>query len=186
MSSNNNKILKRVLGIWLVYMLWVVVSYVSVHMYVWYCVPWGWEGLVSSVLGSQMPHCIILRRLINTVNLWQRVCIEVCIDPCIEICIDPCIEICIDPCIDACIYPITHSSFHHSFLISLLISYFLTHFLFLPFYPPYTIPLLIAIDKYPHTGGFTLLPTPDSPLVLIHLLYFSRTWDFSVVLNDNK
>ena len=79
MVSNNNKILKKEGGggggggwWWLVvvYMLWVVVSYVSVHMYVWYCVPWGWSGLVSSVVGSQMPHCIILRRLINTVNLW--------------------------------------------------------------------------------------------------------------------
>lgn len=75
MGSDNNKILKRgrVCGVWwlvVVYMLWVVVSYVSVHMYVSHCVPWGWRGLVSSVVGSQMPHCIILRRLINTVNLW--------------------------------------------------------------------------------------------------------------------
>lgn len=59
------KQLKYVYPLLLAYLMWWFLHYISVHLYVRYCVPLTLIGFVYSPLMSQFPHCYILRWFID-------------------------------------------------------------------------------------------------------------------------
>lgn len=46
------------------YAVWVLAHYVSSHLYVYYCVPYTWTGVLLSPIYAPMPHCVGMRYMI--------------------------------------------------------------------------------------------------------------------------
>jgi len=57
------------------YLLWVVIHYVAVQLYVYYCVPLTFIGFIMSPLMAATPHCYTFRWCIinganNIATMW--------------------------------------------------------------------------------------------------------------------
>ena len=48
------------------YILWILLHYISSHLYVYFCANLSVYGFVTSVFVTQAPHCVALRYIINT------------------------------------------------------------------------------------------------------------------------
>ena len=44
-----------------IYVIWVLLHYISPHLYVHFCVPWTLRGFVMSPFIAPAPHCQALR-----------------------------------------------------------------------------------------------------------------------------
>lgn len=70
-----SKYLKVGISIYGIYVLWIILHFGATHLYVEYCVPKSWIGLLSSTFMTSTPQCQGLRWLIynggNQINnMW--------------------------------------------------------------------------------------------------------------------
>jgi len=61
-----------------VYILWIVIHYISVQLYVKYCVPSSIWGFITSPIVVSSPHCKAMRWVLHTGastidNMWNTV-----------------------------------------------------------------------------------------------------------------
>ena len=61
-----------------VYILWIVIHYISVQLYVKYCVPSSIWGFITSPILVSSPHCKAMRWILhtgaNTIdNMWNTI-----------------------------------------------------------------------------------------------------------------
>ncbi len=63
--NNLQKKWKYVYPLIMTYLLWWFLHYISVHLYVRYCVPLSFIGFFYSPIITQLPHCYALRWFID-------------------------------------------------------------------------------------------------------------------------
>lgn len=73
-----SKYLKVGLSIYGIYLLWIALHFGATHLYVEYCVPKTWFGLLTSPFLTSAPHCQGLRWIIynggNQINnMWTSI-----------------------------------------------------------------------------------------------------------------
>lgn len=59
-----------------IYVVWILIHYISTHLYLKYCVPESFTGFLLSPFMVTAPHCIALRwsiynGAINIINMWN-------------------------------------------------------------------------------------------------------------------
>jgi hypothetical protein len=47
-----------------IYLLWILIYYLSSHLHAQFCTPYGIQGFLMTPLVSQMPHCQAFRWVI--------------------------------------------------------------------------------------------------------------------------
>jgi hypothetical protein len=72
------------LSLYGVYLLWILLHYGASHLYVEYCVPRTWVGVIISPLLTSTPHCQGLRWIIynggNQINnMWITIGSWICV-----------------------------------------------------------------------------------------------------------
>ena len=78
------KTLKVVTHLYGVYLLWILFHYGASHLYIEYCVPRTWVGIITSPFLTSTPHCQGLRWMIynggNQINnMWITIGSWICV-----------------------------------------------------------------------------------------------------------
>ena len=78
------KTLKVVTHLYGVYLLWIIFHYGASHLYIEYCVPRTWVGVITSPFLTSTPHCQGLRWMIynggNQINnMWITIGSWICV-----------------------------------------------------------------------------------------------------------
>jgi hypothetical protein len=79
-----NKTIKLGSNLYGIYLLWILLHYFASHLYIEYCVPKTWTGLVISPFLTATPHCQGLRWMIynggNQINqMWIMIGSWICV-----------------------------------------------------------------------------------------------------------
>ena len=75
MTSAYLNYVKSLVGLFGIYILWILIHYVSAHLYVKFCVPVTLFGFFGSPFIATLPQCVALRWIIynggmNIINMW--------------------------------------------------------------------------------------------------------------------